>query len=86
MIHRTIIAITKKRKKNQESSVIASSFRDNSHLYDMSIYGQIRQASGHLFEAENYFVAERTVFLVESAEKRVHRGRRRRFCSTSGEY
>src|SRR4029450_1929029 len=84
VVHRTIIVISKKRKKSQESSVIAPGFRDNSHLYDMSVYGQIRQASGHLFEAENYFVAERTVVLVEAGEKRTHRVTRLDFAQRPG--
>src|SRR6266404_8247290 len=79
-----IIVIAKKHKNGQEPMVIAASFRDNSHLYDNSICAQIRQASRHLFEADDYSVAERTVLLVESAEKRVQRGRRRDFAQRPG--
>src|SRR5437773_12417730 len=79
-----IIAISKKHKKSQEPMVIAASFRDNSHLYDRSIYAQIRQASHHLCEAEDYSLTERTFLLVESAEKRVHRGRRRDLAQRPG--
>src|SRR6266850_1883545 len=78
------IAISKKHKKSQEPMVIAASFRDNSHLYDSSIYAQVRQASHHLCEADDYSVTERTVLLVESAEERVHRGRRRDFAQRPG--
>ena len=42
----------------------------------MPVHGQIRQAPGHLFEGENDFVAERTVFLIEPAEKRFQRAGR----------
>src|SRR6266480_2248067 len=79
-----IIVIFKKHKNGQEPMVIAASFRDNSHLYDSSIYAQVRQASRHLFEAKNYSVTERTVLLVESAEEGVHRGRRRDFAQRPG--
>src|SRR5258706_8869506 len=79
-----ILVIAKKRKKSQESSVVAPGFRDNSHLYDRSIYAQIRQVSGHLCEADDYFEAKRTVFLVESVEKRIHRARRRDFAQRRG--
>src|SRR6266480_4059329 len=79
-----IIVIFKKHKNGQEPMVIAASFRDNSHLYDSSIYAQIRQASRHLFEAKNYSVTERTVLLVESAEKRGRRGRRRDLAQRPG--
>src|SRR4029077_17144199 len=50
----------------------------------MLIYAKIRQASGYLFDAENYFVPQRTVLVAESAEKPIHRSGRRAFAQRSG--
>src|SRR5262249_4123975 len=74
-----IIVISKKRKKSQESSVIAASFQVDSHLYGMSVDAKTRQAARNLFEADDYSVTERTIFLVESVAQRVHRAERRDF-------
>src|SRR5688572_1170714 len=74
--HGTIMVISKKRMQSQESPVIALGFRDNRRLYDLPVHEQIRRAPHQFFEAENYFVTERSIFLSESAEKRVHRTRR----------
>src|SRR5262245_64317895 len=39
----------------------------------MSVDGKIPRTSGHFFEADDYPVTERTIFLAESVEQRVHR-------------
>src|SRR5262245_21900388 len=79
-----IVVISKKRKKSQESSVIAVSFQVNSHLYGMLVDAKIRQAARNLFEADDYSVTERTVFLVESVAQRVHRAERRDLAQRQG--
>src|SRR5262249_61787365 len=73
LVRGSVQVASKEREESYQSSIIAGGFRLDGPLYDMSVDGKIPRTSGHFFEGDDYPVTERTIFLAESVEQRVHR-------------